>query len=336
MFTDSVRISLRAGHGGNGVVAWRREKFIPKGGPVGGNGGNGGSVVLKACTHELSLESFRNRRLIVADSGLPGGPNLQQGRTGKNLVLYVPIGTLVKDPVSGDVLFDFTENDQQWQICQGGRGGKGNHCFKSPTHQAPNVCTPGTPGEEKEVELELKLIADVGFVGMPNAGKSTLMSCITHVPVKIAAYPFTTLYPNLSYVQLADFSRILVADIPGLIKDAHLNRGLGISFLKHIERSSVLVYVIDISGIEGRDPFEDFSILQEELRAYNPLLLEKPFLVALNKIDEETARAKADEFRLSYPYPQNTLFEISAAQNQGIASLIESMRAIVQVSGKRF
>lgn len=336
MFIDSVRISLRAGSGGNGVVAWRREKFIPKGGPVGGNGGRGGSIIFQADTHVLSLEGLSNRRLIAAENGLSGGGNLQQGRNGKDLVVPVPVGTLVKDALTQEVLFDFTEKGQQWRACQGGKGGRGNHCFKSPTHQAPNICTPGTPGEQKEIELELKLIADVGLVGIPNAGKSTLMSQITRVPVKIGAYPFTTLYPNLSYVQLPDFSRILVADIPGIIQDAHQDRGLGLSFLRHIERSSALIYVIDISGIEGRDPFDDFCILEQELRAYHPELSKKPFLVALNKMDAEEAQTQADAFIKRYPHPLDTLFPISAANNQGLDVLIEAMRALVQVHGKRF
>lgn len=336
MFVDSVTVTLRAGNGGNGVVAWRREKYIPKGGPVGGNGGKGGSIILRTDNHVLSLESFRNRRLIAAENGHSGGGNLQQGRNGKDLILTVPCGTLVKDAKTQEVLFDFTEENQEWRICQGGKGGKGNHCFKSPTNQAPNICTPGTAGETKEIELELKLIADVGLIGMPNAGKSTLMSQITHVKVKIGAYPFTTLFPNLSFVQLPDFSRILVADIPGIIENAHQNKGLGISFLKHIERSYALVYVIDISGIEGRDPFDDFTVLQNELKAYRPDLLEKPFLVALNKIDSEGALEQAEVFKEKYPYPQETLFTISAANNEGLSPLIEAMRSIVQVHGKRF
>jgi GTP-binding protein len=336
MFTDSVKITLRAGKGGNGVVAWRREKYIPKGGPVGGNGGKGGSILLKTDSHVLSLEGFRNRRLINAENGMPGGTNLQKGRNGQDLVLTVPCGTLVKDLHSGKVLFDFTDENQEFLICQGGKGGKGNHCFKSPTHQAPNICTPGTDGEAKEIELELKLIADVGLIGMPNAGKSTLMAQITHVPVKIGAYPFTTLYPNLSYVQFEDFSRVLVADIPGIIEDAHENKGLGIAFLRHIERSTVLLFVIDVSGFEGRDPYEDFTILRNELSSYDPAMLHKPFLVALNKIDQEGADEHLQTFYDRYPYSKETLFPISAMNGDKILPLLESMRALAQVNGLRF
>lgn len=330
MFTDSVKITLRAGKGGNGVVAWRREKYIPKGGPVGGNGGNGGSILLKTDSHVPSLEGFRNRRLINADNGMPGGGNLQKGRNGTDLVLTVPCGTLVKDLKTGETLFDFTDENQEYLICKGGKGGKGNHCFKSPTNQAPNICTPGTEGEVKEVELELKLIADVGLIGMPNAGKSTLMSRITFLPVKIGAYPFTTLFPNLSYVQYPDRSRILVADIPGIIEGAHLNKGLGFAFLRHIERSSVLIFVVDVSGFEGRDPFDDFNVLMNELKAYSEEILDKPFLVVLNKIDQEGAEEHLKTFVERYPFAKETLFPISAMESIGIKPLLEAMRKVVQ------
>lgn len=336
MFIDSVKITLRAGKGGNGVVAWRREKFVPKGGPVGGDGGKGGSIILCTDNHVLSLEGYRNRRLINAENGQEGGGGLRKGRAGEDLILKVPVGTLVKDAATGKILFDFTEENQKWQICRGGKGGKGNACFKSPTHQAPNVCTPGDEGESAEVELELKLIADVGLVGFPNAGKSTLMNKITHVPVKIGAYPFTTLYPNLSYVQFDDYSRVLVADIPGLIEDAHLDKGLGISFLKHVERSTVLLFVIDVSGFEGRDPMQDFNTLRNELKAYRPEMLDKPFLVALNKVDIEGAQEQLEQFIEHYPFDRATLFPISAMQSQGLNSLIQRMQELAQVDGKRF
>lgn len=334
MFVDSVILTLTAGKGGNGVVAWRREKFIPKGGPGGGNGGLGGSIILEADTQVLSLQDYRNRRLINAQNGAAGGSNHKQGKRGQDLILKVPCGTLVKDAETQEVLLDLTENGQTWTVCKGGRGGKGNSCFKSPTNQAPNICTEGTLGEAKEVELELKLIADIGLIGMPNAGKSTLMTEITHVPVKIAAYPFTTLYPNLSYVQLEDYSRVLVADIPGIIKDAHQDRGLGISFLRHIERSSALVFVIDVSGMEGRDPIQDFAVLREELKAYSPEMLEKPFLVALNKIDENGAEEQAAQFKAHYP--DIDIHEISALNSIGIPPFIKAMCALAQSSGKRF
>lgn len=331
MFIDSAKITLRAGKGGNGVVSWRRELYVPKGGPAGGNGGKGGSILLKTDSHVLSLEGFRNRRLIYAEDGQQGGGNLRQGRNGKDLVLIVPCGTLVKDAQTGEVLYDFTDENQEFLICKGGKGGKGNHCFKSSTNQAPNICTPGLDGQSREIELELKLIADVGLIGIPNAGKSTLMSKLTAIKVKIGAYPFTTLYPNLSYIQFPDYSRIFIADIPGLIENAHQNKGLGISFLRHIERSSVLLFVIDVSGFEGRDPRDDFKVLRNELSAYNPDLLNKPFLVALNKIDQEGAEEHLKNFYQEYPFDRNSLFPISAINAEGIDPLKEAMSKLVRM-----
>jgi GTP-binding protein len=326
MFVDSVTLTITAGKGGNGVVAWRREKYVPKGGPAGGNGGKGGSILLRATTQETSLESFRNRRIIKGEHGGAGGSAHKQGKNGKELVLNIPCGTLVKDSETQEVLFDFTQEGQEWLICRGGKGGKGNAFFRSPTHQAPNICTEGTFGESREVELELKLIADVGLVGFPNAGKSTLMSRITHLPVKIGAYPFTTLFPNLSYITYKGASRILVADIPGIIENAHEDRGLGLAFLKHVERTSVLLYVIDISGFEERDPIQDFEILRNELKEYNEALLEKPYLVALNKIDMEGAEEQIKRFRKHFSEDPSLLFEISAMDEIGLQPLVEAMK----------
>lgn len=325
MFTDRVRLKLIAGAGGNGIVAWRREKYIPKGGPYGGNGGRGGAILLVSDNDTYSLESFRNRRKIAAESGQPGGTNCCHGRSGKNLVLRVPCGTLVKDAETGEVLHDFGSAESKWEVCGGGRGGLGNACFKTSRNRAPNISTPGKPGEEKDLELELKLIADVGLVGMPNAGKSTLMSSITHTPVKIGAYPFTTLRPNLSFVEREDYTRILIADIPGIIRGASENKGLGLSFLRHIERTSTLAYVIDISAIEGRDPFEDFLALREELKNYSDEMVEKPFLVVLNKVDAEGADEHLKAFKEKYPFPAETLLEVSALEKRGIAALIQAL-----------
>ncbi len=329
MFIDRVTFTLSAGKGGNGVVAWRREKYIPKGGPTGGNGGKGASITLRAESQISSLEGLRNKRIIQAEHGLPGGSSLKQGRAGKDLILSVPCGTLVKDAHSKEVLYDLTEEGQECLLCKGGKGGKGNAHFKSPTHQAPTTFTEGTPGERKEIELELKLIADVGLVGMPNAGKSTLMKGITHVPVKIAAYPFTTLFPNLGFHRCEDRSKILIADIPGIIKNAHQNKGLGFAFLKHIERTSVLVYIIDGSGFEGRDPWEDFSTLLEEVKAYKNEMLEKPFFVVLNKMDMEGAEEYVAAFKAKFPYDPSQLFPISAIENIGIDALMQALEKIL-------
>lgn len=328
MFTDRVLLSLTAGKGGNGIIAWRREKFIPKGGPAGGDGGRGGSVILEADTELFSLEHLRNRRLIKAQRGQDGAGNNCTGRDGEDLIIKVPLGTLVKDVKTQQILFDFTHDKERWQICSGGRGGKGNTRFKTPTNQAPLVCTPGREGKSAEIELELKLIADVGLVGMPNAGKSMLISRLARVQVKIAPYPFTTLRPNLGMMIFHDTSRLLLADIPGIIERAHEGRGCGFSFLRHIERSSALLFVIELSPWEdARDPFEEFCMLRNELQEYNPLLLERPFLVALNKIDLEGTENIAKSFRERYPFPQETLFEISALEGTGCKELERALRA---------
>ncbi|NGX39564.1 MAG: GTPase Obg [Chlamydiae bacterium] len=335
MFLDRVKVKLIAGKGGNGVVAWRREKFIAKGGPYGGNGGRGGTVTLEANTSLFSLDQYRHRRILRAKNGQGGGSNHRQGASGANLTIKVPFGTLVKDAATGEILFDFTPDQKKWTACIGGKGGKGNACFKSSTNKAPNICTPGKVGEELEVELELKLIADIGLVGMPNAGKSTLLSAITHAKVKIGDYPFTTLSPNLSYIQCADYTRILIADIPGIIENAHQNKGLGLSFLKHIERTSGLVIVLDVMPDHERTPLEDFEVLRKELEAYNSQMLKKPFLVVLNKMDREGAEKNAEEFRNNYPFDPSTFLEISALEGRGLTALVEAMRALALPDAQR-
>lgn len=312
------------------MIAWRREKYIPKGGPAGGNGGNGGSIILRSSCQAHSLEYYRNHRIIKADHGQPGAGSNRNGKKGADLILTVPPGTLVKHAKTKEILFDFVSEGQEWTICKGGKGGKGNSHFKTPTHQAPYVSTPGTKGEAIEIEFELKLLADIGFVGMPNAGKSTLLSTLSHMPVKIAPYPFTTLTPNLSYLYLTGRPRILLADIPGIIVNAHKNRGLGLSFLKHVERTSALLFVIDISGFEGRDPMDDFLMLRNEILNYKPQLLEKPFLVALNQIDREGAQEQLESFIERYPFDKGDLYPISAKERSGITSLQEAIASAVQ------
>ena len=325
MFIDRVNIDLFAGKGGNGVVAWRREKYIPKGGPTGGNGGRGGSVILEADAQVFSLEWYRNRRILKAEDGRPGASSSRQGRGGKDLILKVPCGTLVKDIHTGEVLFDFTADKQQWLICKGGRGGRGNETFKTPTNRAPNICTPGTEGQSIQVEMELKLIADVGLVGFPNAGKSTLISTLAHVRVKIAPYPFTTLQPNIGFIQRPDLSRIFIADIPGIIEGAHRNRGLGFEFLRHIERTKLLLFVLDASGIDGRNPSDDYRVLRSELSKYNPELLERPYLIVLNKIDAEEAEANCLQFYQDFPVDPALVYQISALRGDGIKELRQAI-----------
>lgn len=329
MFVDRVTLQLSAGRGGNGVIAWRREKYIPKGGPAGGDGGNGGSILFEADPEIYSLEHYRNQSIVKAQNGQQGSGNNCKGKNGQDLVLKVPLGTLIKNSETKEVLFDFMKKGQQWKICAGGKGGKGNSHFKTATHQAPYLCTEGTLGQQNEIELELKLIADVGFVGMPNAGKSTLISHLAHIAVKIAPYPFTTLHPNLGIVHYDTDFRLLIADIPGIIENAHLNKGLGFAFLRHIERTSTLVFLIELAPWQERDPFEEFQILRRELEAYNPVMLEKPFLVLLNKIDQEGAAKLAAGFRKQYPYSADSLFEISALNGMGVDRVKDAMRCLL-------
>lgn len=320
MFTDRVTIELCAGKGGNGVVSWRREKYIPKGGPYGGDGGNGGSIILEADPQIYSLEAYRNRRQLKAQNGAQGGTNNRKGKNGESLLLKIPCGTLVKAVDSGEILYDITEAKTRIEICQGGVGGKGNTRFKTPTNRAPNFATPGKLGGSIAVEFELKLIADVGLVGFPNAGKSTLLSHVTQVEVKIAPYPFTTLRPNLGYLMDPGAERILMADIPGIIEGAHQNKGLGLEFLRHIERTHLLLFVLDASGFEGRDPTVDFAVLRRELALYNQDLLEKPCAVLLNKVDIEGAAQVVSTFRTRHPSVD--IFEISALSGQGLEAVI--------------
>ena len=334
MFIDKVTVQCFAGKGGNGIVSWRREKYVPKGGPNGGNGGKGGDIVLESDKQVLSLEKFRNKSIIKAENGQCGGPSRQQGKGGKDLILKVPCGTVVKNAKSGEVLFDFTSDNQSFVFCKGGKGGRGNASFKTPTNRAPNYCTEGRNGEVWLVELELKLIADVGLVGFPNAGKSTLISALTYAMVKIAPYPFTTLYPNLGYVLFDDYSKVLIADIPGIIEGAHKNKGLGFQFLRHIERTSVITYVLDASGIDGRNPYDDFLTLREEIGKYNPQMLKRPYLVVLNKIDIDSN--KIEEFYSKYSLDKSFVFNISALYGNGIQEFKEKMKNLAQIDGKKF
>ncbi len=326
MFVDSVKMTFIAGKGGNGVVAWRREKYIPKGGPTGGNGGHGGSIILRADRATPSLEAFRHIKKIAAPNGAPGGPNLRQGKTGSDTQIKVPLGTLIKDATTGALIADLTHEGHTFVLCKGGKGGKGNACFKSPTNQAPNIFTEGTEGEIKQIELELKLIAEVGLVGMPNAGKSTLMKALTQVPVKIGAYPFTTLFPNLGYIRYDDYHQILLADIPGIIEGAHKDKGLGFAFLKHIERSKALIFVIDVAATEERNPIDDFRVLKQELLAYRKTLLEKSLLIVLNKADEEGAEAHIQAFKQAFPEYAGKTFVTSGTTYLGIEELKKAVR----------
>jgi len=328
MFIDRVTVHFSGGKGGNGIVAWRREKYIPKGGPAGGNGGKGGSIFLQADAQVFCLEWFRQKKRIIAENGRQGGPNQQQGRRGKDITLKIPLGTLVKDPETGEILHDFKRDQEKFFLCSGGKGGRGNSSFKGPTNRAPNYCTPGKPGEEKTVELELKLIADIGLVGLPNAGKSTLINALADAKVKIAPYPFTTLHPNIGCFFKDDYTRAFIADIPGIIEDAHRNRGLGLEFLRHIERTQLLLFVLDTSGIDGRTPQEDFRVLRNEIRCHNSALLDRPYCVVLNKIDTEDSLQHRKNFYQCFSLDPKIVFEVSALTGEGVSVLLQRLREV--------
>lgn len=321
MFVDQITLELRAGKGGNGVVAWRKEKYLPKGGPYGGNGGLGGSIVIEAATNVYSFESYRNIRFLKADDGQPGATNNRTGRNGKDLVIQVPEGTLLKDAETKELIYDFTRNGERFVVCQGGKGGRGNSFFKTSTNRAPTKATPGKAGEVRLVELELKLIADIGLVGFPNAGKSTLFNNLAHAEVKVGAYSFTTLHPALGLVlcQGEPYQKPwVIADIPGIIEGANQNRGLGLNFLKHIERTRLLLFVIDISGSERTSPEDDLQVLINELFSYKSELADKKSIVALNKIDNLLPEEREEALKkMQKHFPNQEFVFISGLTGEG-------------------
>src|SRR5512145_1617039 len=287
MFVDEVDIHVAAGHGGRGCMSFRREKFVPRGGPNGGDGGRGGSVFVASNSNLNTLLNYRFQKVFTAGRGGHGEGSNRTGRQGEDIELQVPVGTVVYERSGDDLvqLVDLTEDGQRVLIAQGGLGGRGNAQFATSTNRAPRRAEPGLPGEEKDLRFHLKLLADVGLVGYPNAGKSTLISRISAARPKIADYPFTTLTPNLGVVSLSDDRSFVVADVPGLIKGAHEGHGLGHQFLRHIERTKVLVHLVDVSGASGRDPEEDFETILDELQRFSPAVAAKPQIVAANKMD---------------------------------------------------
>ena len=321
MFIDEVRILVKAGDGGNGCLAFRREKFVPRGGPSGGDGGRGGDVILVSSEHENTLLKFRYNPEHKAERGRHGEGSNRTGADGQSLEVQIPVGTVVYDESTGARLYDFTHPGERFTVASGGRGGKGNARFATSTHQAPTEHEPGRPGEEKRLRLELKLLADVGLVGFPNAGKSTLISRVSAARPKIADYPFTTLEPNLGVVELPDYRSFVVADIPGLIEGAHEGHGLGIQFLRHIERTRLLVHLVDVSEASGRDPVQDFETVMDELASFSRDLFSKPMLVVASKMDVAQDPARVLALRLHVAERGMAYFEISSATGLGIEKL---------------
>jgi GTP-binding protein len=329
MFVDEVIIRVKAGDGGNGCMAFRREKFVPKGGPSGGDGGRGGDV------HHNTLLHFRFNPEHTAPRGRHGEGSNCTGRCGDSIELPVPVGTIAYDADTGETLFDFNAPGTRFTIAHGGRGGRGNQHFATSVNQAPTFHEPGTPGQERRVKLELKLLADVGLAGFPNAGKSTLISRISAARPKIADYPFTTLEPNLGVVKLADHRTFVVADIPGIIEGAHEGAGLGIQFLRHIERTRLLLHLVDVSEMSAREPKDDFDVIMNELASFSPELAAKPMFVVATKLDVAQDKKRIESLRRKAKRKGLPFFKISAVTGEGIDVLLRAVaeRVLDQPAG---
>jgi GTP-binding protein len=322
MFIDEVRVWVKAGDGGNGCMAFRREKFVPRGGPSGGDGGRGGDIYFVANPHYNTLLHFRFNPEHRAERGRHGEGSNRSGREGDSMELPVPVGTVIHDEESGALLHDFTEAGDKFLVARGGRGGRGNQHFATPTHQAPTEHEPGKPGQERRLRLELKLLADVGLVGFPNAGKSTLISRISAAKPKIADYPFTTLEPNLGVVRLPNDRTFVVADIPGLIEGAHEGAGLGIQFLRHIERTKLLLHLVDVSEFSGRDPVDDLKVILKELESFSEGLLQKPMIVVATKTDVTQDTDRIQRLKRAVTRRKMTFHKISAVTGEGLQELL--------------
>ncbi len=322
MFIDYVEIKVKAGKGGDGAVAFRREKYVPKGGPSGGNGGRGGNIYIETDNNLLTLLDFKYNFKFIAQDGAPGGTSLKDGKSGDDIIIKVPVGTIVKDANTNEILFDLDEIGKRVLVAAGGRGGKGNSNFATPTNQTPRYAEKGTLGEERNIVLELKLLADVALVGFPNAGKSTLISVISAAKPKIADYPFTTLTPNLGIVKYKDFNSFVVADIPGLIEGAHLGKGLGIQFLKHIERTKILLIMLDAFS---EDYQKDYDILINELKSYNKELSKRKKIVVFTKADVYTEEELAEVKKRKVKGYRGKPLVISSVSGYGIAELLDTL-----------
>lgn len=323
-FIDEVKIRVIAGDGGRGCVSFRREKFVPRGGPSGGNGGNGGDVIAVADPQLTTLLDLRYQKLYKAGRGQHGMGSDCHGHRGDDRIIKVPVGTIIRDATTGELIGDLQAAGERVIVATGGRGGKGNAHFVSSTHRSPRFAQPGESGEERELDIELRLLADVGIIGLPNAGKSTLISVISSVRPKIADYPFTTLVPNLGVVGYDDKS-FVVADIPGLIEGAHEGHGLGHKFLRHVTRTSLLIHLIDGSQINSDDPLKDWRTVNHELALFDPALAQKPQIVVINKIDLAEAREQAQAVARELPQPYRPPYLISAATTEGIQALVQTV-----------
>ncbi|MGH9377568.1 MAG: GTPase ObgE [Terriglobia bacterium] len=321
MFIDEAKIRVTGGHGGNGCMAFRREKFIPRGGPSGGDGGHGGGVFLESNGHLNTLLKFRYNREFTAERGRHGEGSNRHGRSGEDLVIPVPTGTVIYNEATGERLWDFTATGQRYLAARGGRGGRGNARFATSVNQAPRRADPGEEGAEAMLKLELKLLADVGLVGFPNAGKSTLISRLSAARPRIADYPFTTLEPHLGVVAVDQEQSFVMADIPGLIEGAHLGRGLGDRFLRHIERTRLLLHLIDVAGVTERDPVEDYQVILRELESFSPAVAAKPMLLAASRVDAAGDGKRLESLRQFCQGKGLPLHEISAVTGEGLESL---------------
>ncbi len=330
MFVDEARIYVKAGGGGDGCVAFRREKFVPRGGPSGGDGGKGGDVIIEASERHNTLVHLRFRPEYRAQGGRHGEGSNRTGHDGVDVVIKVPVGTLVYDDSTGELLHDFRQPDERVVMARGGRGGRGNARFASSTRQAPREAEPGFPSEERHLRLELKLLADVGLLGYPNVGKSTLISRLSAARPKIADYPFTTLEPNLGVVAIDEFESFVMADIPGLIEGAHQGHGLGTRFLRHIERTRLLVHLIDVSSTHDRDPVQDFHVILRELESFNPALAQKPLVVVASKIDAAQNPERIEKLEAFCREQQLPYFAISSLTGAGLDRLKYRLAELVR------
>lgn len=335
MFIDIAKIFVKSGNGGNGAISFRREKYVPLGGPDGGDGGRGGDVILVSDKNINTLLEFKFKKRFIADNGENGANQKCYGKDGKDIFIKVPVGTMVRDVASNKIMADLSFENQKYVVARGGKGGKGNVKFATATRQAPDFAEPGMPGEERDIILELKLLADVGLLGFPNVGKSSLLAMVTNAKPKIANYHFTTLSPNLGVVDFKGVDSFVIADIPGIIEGAAEGSGLGIQFLRHIERTRLLIHMIDASGFEGRDPIEDYKTINEELKKYNVKLWDRPQIVALNKMDLVYDKSKIETIKEELKaLGVSEILELSVATMSGVKELLLKASSILKTIPK--